>query len=311
MKKVLLVLALGALMCSCAKDEVTTSKNEEKTTMGIVDPGDPDMNRIVNGQSVASEYANPIYHFGKGYLMINETNHSIRMNMYVLPKFSFTNGAIDPRLEMRDKYFVFDFLITPKTDHHGKVGGVYGQSAATVEKGPIELWDHMYNQNWLSNNTVVGVLPATPNGYYWTTRPMFQNPYVAGSEFKVAFIEFWVQNGDDEGEHKWLALETADSYNDILLNSSYSVFTPQLLPFAFPINDISFFGIANELPSPSMPDWNIYYMQTNGNPMSNKAYDYNYGVDATFRYMPYVTGPSFKAINPDSSPGYIIKFENL
>lgn len=312
MKKILIVLVLGNLMFSCAKEESAIPKSEEKRENAIVDPGDPDMNRIVNGQLVGGVYANAVYPFGKGYLMINETKHTIRMNMYALPKFTFTANRLDTRMETRDKFFVLDFLITPNQEHHGQVGGVYGQSTASPSiKGPIELWDHMYRSQWDVNTNLIGVLPSIPNFYFWNKYPIFSNPYAAGSEFKVAFIEFWVIKDNEEGEHHWLALETPNSFNQILSNNPYPKFTSVSLPFSFPVNDIEFFGIRNELPSSPQPQWVVYYLQNNGNPISNTAYDPNYHVNGTFRYMPYVTSPGFPAENPDNTPGYIIKFENM
>jgi hypothetical protein len=72
-------------------------------------------------------------------------------------------------------------------------------------------------------------------------------------------------------------------------------------------NNVEYYLLDNEL-NPSGGMWFpycVYYIMDN---VSNTSRDYTYGVE---RYTPNIVYPSYPHENPDTTPGYILKFEGF
>ncbi|MDR2223544.1 MAG: hypothetical protein LBE34_12570 [Flavobacteriaceae bacterium] len=298
MKKVLLVLALGALMFSCAKDEVSTSKNEGKITSGIVDPHDYDMENYPTANPLLHYYnfTDPDRYYGKEYLFLNLTQDSIRVNVYSFPKFSLVAQDISLKEAGQDESMVFEFIYPPNLESVGTNYNAYMQNNIITDKHSVqELWDHMYS----------GPKPAyNPYWIKYTTNYLMDKINL----YKPTFIEFWVKNGDYEGEHFWLSVETDKSYKISMAVNPYNNFPASPITIPSAVSNVEFYGLENELPSLNPYPWNLYYFIPG---VHNTAYDKQHNVQGTFRYMPNVVTPNYPHFNPDNTPGYIIKFENL
>ncbi len=83
---------------------------------------------------------------------------------------------------------------------------------------------------------------------------------------------------------------------------------PSALPFPKPA-PISYYLLDNELnPTYGSTPYQVYYIMGG---VSNTATDNVYNINATFKYMPNMGTPNYLHLNPDTTPGYIIKFESF
>ncbi|MDR2223555.1 MAG: hypothetical protein LBE34_12625 [Flavobacteriaceae bacterium] len=333
MKKVLLVLALGALMFSCAKDEVSTSKNEGKSTMGIVDPGDPDMNCNCGGTvtPLSQMYTSDQRYDVKAYFVRNDTKYTIRGSLYLMPKFTANATTDNVFGNIPDLYLIQDFLIDPGYCKQFIAGNLtqnpdrfvfengdqfFGNKHNTVNNyhnGIIlnDKYKYFSEYHSDSNSAWDNVLPTSfsivnssnkPGGTAWIM--LF---------YKLAFMKFILidEYGNESDEHivsveNWddqYKYGTSSSLIDYFSNAS--MFTSNITTKPWDLPAPQYFTLPLEVPNTSVAKAIYYTLQD----VYYKTTDHSFGVTGSLRHMPFVVNQNDPIDNPDTSPGYIISFE--
>jgi len=291
MKKILL-LAIGLALFSCSSETETKESEKEKVVNAIVDPGDPDMHLPSSSgyPPLANSLTDPDLHYMKHYLPINNTSDSIRVTMYFLPKYVNAAGAFVQSVIFPNGFMKAEFLYHPNDVSFGNSSSMHNSDISNQQYAQHEFADHIY----------VGVM--------WNSKRFWGDYFpftIEQQTYKPAFLEFWVKNGKYEGDHHWLALETIDNYNSTMSNH-VNLTLPiagYTLPFVVP--QVKYYALANEVSA--VPNV-AYYIH---NQIKSTTEDLVHNIRGTFRYMPNVVQPNYPIENPDTSPGYIIKFENI
>ncbi len=141
MKKILVLISVFVLI-SCQNEIAETSKESDHVNndKGIINPLDPDMHVTCPWwPSPASSYQDPNIVYGKDYLVRNLTSDTIRVKMYILPKFAISpTNFVASALSLREAAEEFSYgsakAVSPgfaSSRRHP------GRSAEHVEPGSI------------------------------------------------------------------------------------------------------------------------------------------------------------------------------
>jgi|GEM_PF-3283812 len=349
MKKILLLAIILALF-SCSSETETKDSEKEKVVNAIVDPGDPDMYIDCNDEGrPAYDYLQDGGETSvKSYIVKNDTPHTIRGTIYLFPKYTENANSNDlpgtnppsvnflgtPLTSLPEYYIMGDFIIPP---YYCKtfMGGM-GKGTNTMTAENFENFWAIHHEPSFPNNS--GILKDnqfstyTQNSLFYSLNtqfwPAIYYTHGAANQFftfltdyyKIAFIKYEiVDEYNAVSKPHMLALENIDVYSNHpsplkspIINDYMSIVTPFILPPA-PIRSLDipspgYFTLPAEI-SPLGIAKHIYYMLPGVNQTNEDTY---FGVKGTLRHMPFVYPPDNMPLqNPDSSPGYIIKFENL
>lgn len=322
MRKVLLVVISLALF-SCSSETETKDSAKERVVNAIVDPGDPDMHIDCGEYSPYSEYNQQDKIGHKAYLLRNETAFTIKGRIYLMPKYS-QHQFSDIVYDMMPEYFIWrEFTIDPGYCKNIQAGD--SSYNLYVYENTDAFWGAPYNNQGIIDDGA-GYMPNLPNtsNSNWGVPPAFAiypGTSFGGSTwimyyYKVAFIEYIIldDNGNRTNPH-YLSLENWGSESNYPLVSPLrdyfqdvnSVNGSMSLNWTIPGKPYSF-SLASEV-SPAGAPRTMYYTVDGVNQTSE---DLTFGVRGVFRHMPFVVPPNnYPHSNPDTSPGYIIRFENL
>lgn len=241
-------------------------------------------------------YDDPNIMYGKDFLITNYSSYPIRVKMYILPKFALSSSG--RLMHSPHGVMVQELIYNSGTCRYGIVTPSFDPLDPDDNDGPLEICDHVFG-----TFSATGLIDIP----FWDKYPGSLDNI---TRFRVAFIEFWIEASNINPQKYWLALEDNTSFNEntsILSGPLPPVLHSLTFPFSGP--QIYYYLLDNELnPTGGSEFPYVAYYLMNG--VSSEFEDMTNNIKATFRYMPNIITPSYPHANPDTTPGYILKFES-